>query len=65
MKAKPDEIDNLLAEAGYRSYGWANGWSETPAEIESCRLSGHITDDIQHNRRGSENTCSCDICKIY
>jgi hypothetical protein len=22
-------------------------------------------DNVQHNQRGSENTVSCDVCKIY
>lgn len=65
MKGKPSEIDELLKEAGYKFFGWANGWSKTPDEVESCRLAGHRQDDIQHNIRGSENTCSCNTCRIY
>jgi hypothetical protein len=65
MIANANEIDQLLRDAGYKSFGWANGWSKTPDEVEACRIAGHRHDDIEHNRRGTENTCSCDICKIY
>lgn len=34
-------------------------------EYGKCRDLGHKYDEVQHNQRGSENTCSCDICKIY
>jgi hypothetical protein len=34
-------------------------------EYGKCRELGHKYDEVQHNQRGSENTCSCDICKIY
>jgi hypothetical protein len=30
-----------------------------------CLGQGHKPDEVQHNPRGSENTVSCDICKIY
>lgn len=34
-------------------------------EYGACRDAGHKIDEVSHNNRGSENTCSCDICKIY
>ena len=34
-------------------------------EFCACRDANHKQDEIQHNQRGSENTVSCDICKIY
>lgn len=34
-------------------------------EYGKCRDEKHKRDDVQHNPRGSENTVSCDICKIY
>lgn len=34
-------------------------------EYRQCIDSGHSRDEISHNNRGSENTISCDVCKIY
>lgn len=34
-------------------------------EYGICREQKHKCDEVHHNRRGSENTVSCDICKIY
>jgi len=34
-------------------------------EYRHCIDAKHHRDNIQHNPRGSENTVSCDICKIY
>jgi hypothetical protein len=34
-------------------------------EYGKCCDEKHKKDEIQHNMRGSENTVSCDICKIY
>lgn len=34
-------------------------------EYGKCRELKHAKDEIQHNPRGSENTVSCDECKIY
>ena len=34
-------------------------------EYGKCRDLGHKHIKIQHDRRGSENTVSCPICKIY
>lgn len=34
-------------------------------EYSSCREKKHNLDDISHNNRGSENTVSCDVCKIF
>lgn len=34
-------------------------------EYGKCRRLGHKIDDIAHGSRGSENTVSCDECKIY
>ena len=34
-------------------------------EYGNCRELKHSIDDVSHSNRGSENTVSCDICKIY
>lgn len=34
-------------------------------EYGGCRDAKHKVDEVSHSNRGSENTCSCDICKIY
>lgn len=34
-------------------------------EYRNCLDSGHKRDSVSHNERGSENTVSCDVCKIY
>ena len=34
-------------------------------EYRNCVDQKHKRDECQHNPRGSENTVSCDICKIY
>lgn len=34
-------------------------------EYGKCRDEKHVKDSVQHNPRGSENTVSCDTCKIY
>ena len=34
-------------------------------EYGNCKEQKHKLDEVQHNPRGSENTVSCDICKIY
>jgi len=66
MKAHPHDIDRKLKEANYKSLGWANGWGEKyPEEIEKCVELKHHRNDVSHNMRGTENTVSCDICKIY
>lgn len=88
MKGKPNEIDAMLKNAGYKFLGWLNGWSSIMLDADrnvtddpkKCRFHGgyhnqpeytaceeakHHRDHLQHNQRGSENTVSCDICKIY
>jgi hypothetical protein len=47
----------------YRKFG---GYSKDKyPEYNNCRDLGHKLDEVQHTRSGSENTQSCDICKIY
>jgi hypothetical protein len=45
-----------------RSFGYLE--SDYP-EYGKCKRLKHINDEVQHNQRASENTVSCDICKIY
>lgn len=39
--------------------------TEDYPEFGKCRDMKHITIQVQHNQRGSENTVSCPICMIY
>lgn len=34
-------------------------------EYCACTEAKHLLDELQHTQSGSENTVSCDICKIY
>lgn len=45
-----------------KSFGYLT--SDYP-EYGKCRDLKHITIEVQHNQRGSENTVSCPICMIY
>ena len=68
MKAASEEIDNLLKEAKYLNIGWMNLWGmikKYPKEYIKCCSENHQRDEIQHDKRGMENTVSCDVCKIY
>jgi hypothetical protein len=65
MKAQPNLIDGLLKEGGYKHLGWANGWRDRPEELLKCIELKHERDYVAHDKRGFENTASCDICKIY
>ena len=38
---------------------------EDHPEYRNCVDQKHKLDNCQHSPRGSENTVSCDICKIY
>ena len=50
----------------YKLYRKHGGYSKDQhPEYNACRDAEHKTDECQHNQRGSENTISCDICKIY
>jgi hypothetical protein len=54
--------DLLKGEKPKKQFGYL------PADYpEYCKCvdAGHAHGNIQHNPRGSENTVSCDICKIY
>lgn len=65
MIAELNEIDQKLREANYKFLGWANVWSligAKPPEILKCQ---HNIDRVEHNKQGTENTASCDVCKIY
>lgn len=58
-----DEEGNITEDSKKkRTFGYLE--SDYP-EYGKCRRLKHETDEIQHNQRGSENTVSCDICKIY
>jgi hypothetical protein len=57
-----------LDEKGFPVFG---GYINQP-EYDACIAKGHNNwknpehwDSIQHDNRGSENTVSCDVCKIY
>jgi hypothetical protein len=63
-----DEDGNLTTgdaskgEKPKRTFGYLK---EDYPEYGACMEAGHKHDSVQHNPRGSENTVSCDICKIY
>jgi len=59
-----DEDGNLCSETGKprKSAGYLK---EDYPEYRNCIDSKHRRIEISHNRRGSENTVSCPICKIY
>jgi hypothetical protein len=59
-----DEDNNLCSETGkpQKSFGYSK--KEYP-EYRNCIDSGHRRIEVRHNQRGSENTVSCPICKIY
>ncbi len=48
--------------ASAKSFGYTK---EDYPEYGACLELKHKRDDVSHNLRGSENTVSCDICKIY
>jgi hypothetical protein len=43
---------------------WIHPREDHP-EYWACRDAGHVPDTVLHNVRGTENTVSCDKCKIY
>lgn len=50
----------------YNQYVKFGGYPEDKyPEYNACKKQCHKLDDIGHNNRGTENTVSCDICKIY
>jgi hypothetical protein len=64
----------------FKFLGWVNDWDApadldvfgtdgqsppTPPAYRVCRSSGHNRDEVRHSIRGSENTVSCDTCKVY
>lgn len=59
-----DEDGNLCSESGKprRSFGYSK---EQHPEYRNCVDSKHTRIEISHNNRGSENTVSCPLCKIY
>lgn len=66
MKAHKDEIDKLLQDWGYKFLWWENWWmTHKTEEYKLCHELGHKRDEVEHSHRWSENTVSCDICKIY
>ena len=59
-----DEDGNLCEETGKprKSFGYSK---ENYPEYNKCIDLKHLKIEVSHNRRGSENTVSCPICKIY
>lgn len=59
-----DEDGELCSVSGKpkKSFGYTK---EKYPEYRNCRDLKHKLVEIQHTRSGSENTVSCDICKIY
>ncbi len=59
-----DEDGNLCSESGkpHKSFGYTK---EKYPEYRNCIDSKHRRIEVSHNSRGSENTVSCPICKIY
>ena len=58
-----DKDGHVTTDAALRcTFGYL---PEDYPEYCKCRDSGHPRIEIQNNSRGSENTVSCDICKIY
>jgi len=59
-----DENHNLCSETGKPSVTFGYLTLDHP-EYGKCRDLKHRWIEISHNQRGSENTVSCPICKIY
>jgi len=59
-----DEDNNLCSESNkpHKSFGYTK---DLHPEYCSCKEQKHRTIEVSHNSRGSENTVSCPICKIY
>jgi hypothetical protein len=59
-----DEDGNLCSETGkpHKSFGYSK---ENYPEYRNCIDSKHRRIEVTHDSRGSENTVSCPICKIY
>jgi hypothetical protein len=59
-----DEDHNLCSETGkpHKTFGYLE--SDYP-EFGKCQNAKHRTIEVSHNNRGSENTVSCPVCKIY
>jgi hypothetical protein len=59
-----DEDGNLCSESGKprKSFGYTK---EDYPEYKNCLDSKHTRIEVRHNQRGTENTVSCPICKIY
>lgn len=57
--------DKNIVPAGSKDAKYFDYTTEDHPEYGKCRDAGHRHDEVSHSNRGSENTCSCDICKIY
>lgn len=59
-----DEDGNSCSESGKtrKSFGYSK---ENYPEYRNCIDLKHLQIEVSHNTRGSENTVSCPICKVY
>lgn len=54
--------DASKGEKPKRSFGYTK---EMRPEYGHCREQKHQTIEVRHNNRGTENTVSCPVCKVY
>lgn len=59
-----DSEGNLCTESGRPKVTFGYSKEKHPV-YRNCIDSGHTRIEVQHNQRGSENSVSCPICKIY
>jgi len=52
-----------LGEKPKKTFGYSE--RDYPEHYNCVRKNKHKCDHVSHSRRGTENTVSCDICKIY
>ena len=59
-----DEDRNLCSESGkpHKTFGYL---TKDHTEYGKCKELKHQKIEVSHNQRGSENTVSCPVCKIY
>lgn len=54
---------NELKVAGYKNFGYENGWKDEPAEVMHHKSSNHETHQLDDNR--GDHIYWCDECKIF